>query len=279
LLRNGVQYKPPLTRRKERLEMKKIFVLMIGIAGLALTIAPQVQAQSAADVQEMQKLTDDFQAGKISLPEFQKRITAIQNRMGAGADDEAPPAPQPRQQAQQKGVSLPVQRVTFPGAAAGWPGASAFRRYGITMSQPSPQTPHGITASYQTQGEKLTIYLTKNFIPVDLDEDNVPGKIHERTNFTDAERLAILNHVQRAFGVAVTPKYIDYWNSTIKDPTRKDTAEWGYEIGITVRDTNASANTIMYANGVPAGVEGVVDCIVIEIESHAYDYKNSRDKG
>jgi hypothetical protein len=98
--------------------MKKIFTLLIGIAGLALAIAPRVQAQNAADVQEIQKLTDDFQAGKISLPEFQKRITAIWNRKDADAGDEAPPAPPPRQQAQPPQAAQSAAQLVTPAGKA-----------------------------------------------------------------------------------------------------------------------------------------------------------------
>jgi hypothetical protein len=140
--------------------MKKIVILIFALAVIGLTAAPQVQAQTAADQQEILTLTQDFQAGKITLPEFQRRRTEIQERLiqnipqtPSGGSPMIPP-----QMPQQP----PQQAVQQQGEHAGWPPASAFQnRFKITpFTQPA-----GTTARYDAGENKgviisLEIYLS-----------------------------------------------------------------------------------------------------------------------
>ena len=57
--------------------LKKCFLLIIV---LLVAILTAVSAQSAADVQAMEQLTKDLQAGKITPVEFERRINEIINK-------------------------------------------------------------------------------------------------------------------------------------------------------------------------------------------------------
>jgi hypothetical protein len=131
--------------------MKKIIALIFTLAVMGTMAAPRVQAQTAADQQEILQLTQDFQAGKITQPEFQRRMIEIQNRMMQNLP-QAPSAPQ----------TPPQQAVQQQGEHAGWPPASAFQnRFKITpFTQPA-----GTTARYDAGENRgviisLEIYLT-----------------------------------------------------------------------------------------------------------------------
>jgi hypothetical protein len=233
--------------------MKKILVV-IALMAMGLTAAPLVQAQSAADVQEMQRITADFQAGKITPAEFQKRIEAIQKRMGQGAYDEPAPAAQPRQQAQpQQGAQ--VIKKTYPGSTAGWPAASAFRRYGFAVTQPSLGNPNGITPSYTIQGEKLTIYISKNF-RAEATEAAIEAAIRE-VLWSGADRDALQRHIAAAAGVRDPAVAM-----AVPDPDRKNTSTTRYNISITIQFERFEEDVLLF----DLGFHQTVKWTVIEIE-------------
>jgi hypothetical protein len=229
--------------------MKKIFVV-IALMAMGLTAVPQVQAQSAADVQEMQGITADFQAGKITLPEFQRRIEAVQKRIGQGAYDEPPPAPQQQAQPQQ---GAQVIKKTYPGSTAGWPAASAFRRYGFTITQPSLGNPNGITPSYEIQGEKLTIYISKNF-----SAEATEAAIWE-VLWSSADRDALQRHIAAAAGVRDPAVAM-----AVPDPARKNTGTTRYNISITIQFERFEEDVLLF----DLGFHQTVKWTVIEIEPY-----------
>jgi hypothetical protein len=222
--------------------MKKILVVVIALLAMGLTV---VVAQDAAKLERLQKeleqLVTDAEAGKISSEVFAKRMQEIQQEMTQamgpygtmmknpqGALGQTPQTQQPQEV---------IQKTTYPGTTAGWPAASAFRRYGKTPTQPNLQTPYGITASYKTEGEKLTIYLSKNFNHSDLSSPEKLATISSG-EFSDTERLALLNHIERAFGATVSKSLRDHANSSIfeiQDPNNKSTPTMYYGIQIACR--------------------------------------------
>jgi hypothetical protein len=202
--------------------MKKMFVLMTAVVVMALTIASVLPAQNQADIQEMQEITADFQAGKITLPEFQRRIEAIRNRMGTGAYDEPPRPPQQRQQSQPQQGSQ-IIRKTYTGATAGWPPASAFGRYGFTITQPNLGNPNGISPSYKTEGEKILIYIAKNF-----SAETTQASILEES-MSDTDRNALKRHIALAIGQNQISE-----GTIIPDPNRKNTQTTHYNIRIDI---------------------------------------------
>jgi hypothetical protein len=170
--------------------MKKVLVLIITFMVIGLTV---VSAQSAADIQAMEQLTTDFQAGKVTMQEFQRRMEELVNKAAQqGYQEDTQRNQQQRLQPQGQSSQQQQYQRTYPGATAGWPAASAFRRYGVTIAQPNIQTPHGITYSYKTEGEKLIIYAFKNFTS---DPYSVAG-----AQFNYDESSALQNHFERAFG-------------------------------------------------------------------------------
>ena len=189
--------------------LKKSLFLVLALLVVGLVL---VSAQSAADVQAMEQLTKDLQAGKITPAEFERRINELINKAGAQGYEEDTQQIQQQRQQQPQGQDHSTQRYskTYPGATAGWPAASAFRRYGKTVSQPNIQTPRGITYSHKTEGEKLIIYVFKNFGNDDL------WHVH----FDDTEVLALVNQFQRAFGVELSGYFHGDDEFSIRDPSK-----------------------------------------------------------
>ena len=193
--------------------MLKKIVLLIFVFMLAGTMF--VPAQSAADIQAMEQLTKDLQAGKITPAEFERRMNELINKAGAQGYQEDTQQIQQQRQQQPQDQDHSTQRYskTYPGATAGWPAASAFRRYGKTVTQPNIQTQRGITYSYKTEGEKLIIYVFKNFANDDL------WHVH----FYDMEVLALVNQFQRAYGVELSGYFHGEDEFSIHDPSKKYT--------------------------------------------------------
>jgi hypothetical protein len=241
--------------------MKKGMFLIMALLALGLTA---VYAQNDADIKAMQQLTADFQAGKITIAEFQRQVEAIQQRMTADMQAEAQNNQrQPQQQAQpRQGIAQgTVIRTTFPGATAGWPAASAFRRFGITLSQPTLQTLYGVTYSYKVEGEKLTIYIAKN-----MNQDDIDSLVN--TFFTDQEKQIVLNQVGQAFGVSASEASA----GTIQDPTKKSTAAIRYVIDFR---TGIEPDEIIVSHALGLAE---VEIMSIKIETRSYDPRGP-DKG
>ena len=115
-----------------------ILVIVLLLVGLVV-----VSAQTQADADAMLKLTEDFMAGRITMPEFERRMAEITNRM----EQQTPQVPQQQQQPRQQ-----QQR----GENTGWPPASVFQPYygNIQLRQPV-----GTTARYDSEYD-FVIYLT-----------------------------------------------------------------------------------------------------------------------
>lgn len=88
-----------------------------------------------------------------------------------------------------------LRSATWEGTRSGWPSASAFRRFGFSMRQPSLRTTHGLTFSYLEINDTLEIYIHKNHR---LSEHERRGNI-----WTEAEFNQIKQHVENAFGVTL----------------------------------------------------------------------------
>ena len=121
--------------------MKKVLVLVIAFMVIGLAVVPQVQAQSASDLAEIQRLTDEFLAGRLSMEEFERRTQALLS----GIENQAQQEPQQQQQQQ--------------GANAGWPSNSIFAKYGLSQLR----QPAGTTARYTDGADgqrECTIWIT-----------------------------------------------------------------------------------------------------------------------
>jgi hypothetical protein len=208
--------------------MKKI-LMVIAVAAICLTVIPQVQAQDMAKVQQLSDEANRIEAqarGRAFTVQEMQRLQQIQQEImqAMGMAGQSVPAPQsaiPQQQPQQRQTTQGgIQRITYPGATAGWPATSAFKRYGKTVTQPNIQTAQGITVSYKTEGEKLIVYISKNTDTRTLSATTM----QDFGRFTDAELLALLNHFERAFGAPLSKNYSNTGYFFIEDPTKVNTA-------------------------------------------------------
>ena len=237
--------------------LKKAFFLIITLLVAGFSV---VSAQSAADIQAMEQLARDFQAGKITLPEFQRQMEELTTRAGQQQyQQDQQQLQQQRQQQQSQQQSGEIIRRTFSGATAGWPPASAFRRYGKTVNQPDVkilanpyiQPPHSLTFSYRTQGEKLTIYIFRNFIVGDASQ----ARADMNNNSMDLE--ALRNYFDNAFGGNLS------WEDPGKTnvvPTPTNRGPFPYYT-ITVDFNEYNSNTIV------GGLAGIHETyLVVEIE-------------
>jgi hypothetical protein len=199
---------------RRRNTMKKMFVLMIGIVVMALTLAPLVQAQSAADMKKMEQLQNEAaQIGqRIQLQRRQPTAQEMQ-RLDQIAVEMAKilgVSPEQFKQMQQMGdqsvVAPPsgtgnsgggvlVEDVT--GETKGWAPASAFSgRVGFTLTPPTMETRYGYTASFtRYQPAWLTIYLSKNYMSTDVIADML---------WTAAEQQTIRNHISKESGIKLS---------------------------------------------------------------------------
>jgi hypothetical protein len=159
--------------------MKKIFVLVIALAVIGMTVAPQAQAQEQKKIEQLMKEAEaigkrvEAERRQPTAQEIQ-RLQQIQQEMAAaagygGAIPQQPQSLSPQQQQQLE----QMQRQPQPqwaqeqprrqdqmqqGAKAGWPPASAFQ--GRFKIAPFTQ-PNGTTARYDGfEGGGGTIYLT-----------------------------------------------------------------------------------------------------------------------
>ena len=190
--------------------LKKSLLLVITLLVVGLIVVPQVRAQDYGA--EMEKLTADLMAGRITMQEFERRIAEIEREMtqqnpqaAQQYEQDSRANQQQRQQQQQQSQQRAGQIVggTYAGATAGWPAASVFRRYGVTVNQPNIQSQSGMTYSHRIQGEKLIIYAFKNFIAGD-------AMSMANSGYIDEERRALRMHFESAFG----------GNLEIEDPTK-----------------------------------------------------------
>ena len=72
--------------------VKKSIFLIIALLAVGLTV---VLAQDQAAARELEQLAKDFQAGKITLPEFQRRVAEIQSRNPSTAPGPVTPSGPP----------------------------------------------------------------------------------------------------------------------------------------------------------------------------------------
>ena len=202
--------------------MKKI-CLVIALAAMSLMVVPQVQAQDMAKVQQLSDEANRIDAsakargGTFTAQEMQRLQQIQQEIMQAmGMAGQPVPNPQtvtPQQQPSQSQATGRLEQRTYPGATAGWPPASAFRQYGRTVTLPNLQTPHGITASYKTEGGKLIIYMFRNF--------NTSLTAGQQIDFTSEEKLIINNHFRQAFGAPLGKEWDDFF--FVEDQTKTNT--------------------------------------------------------
>ena len=113
--------------------LKKSIILVLALLVVSLTV---VSAQTQADADAMLKLTEDFMAGRITMPEFERRMAEITSRM----EQQAPQVPQ--QQPQQQPQQRQPQEPQF---VQGWPSTSTFSRVNL----PNLRQPVGITPTYK----------------------------------------------------------------------------------------------------------------------------------
>jgi hypothetical protein len=98
--------------------MKKVLVLVITFMVIGLTV---VSAQDAAAIQ---KLTDDFISGRITLPEFERRMADVEKEY-AQTEQRTQQVPQLQQQSQ------PQQQNN-------WPNRTVLNKYSLgSLTQPS----------------------------------------------------------------------------------------------------------------------------------------------
>ena len=126
---------------------KKSLLLVITLLVVGFVITPRVQAQSESDLAEIQRLTDEFLAGRLSMEEFERRTQALLS----GIENQAQQQPQQQPQQQQR------QQQSQQGANAGWPSESIFRDF---FSNGQINQPGGTTSRYDDDGNGLTIYLS-----------------------------------------------------------------------------------------------------------------------
>jgi len=245
--------------------MKRILTVIVFVA-MVLAVAPQVQAQDFAKMeQEIKQVETDLKAGKINPMQAQQKLIEIQQKylgmsdatIGGGSQrgsvgsdaasqaqnqrlaDQAAQARQPYENQARSGV----EGVPFPGATKGWPPASAFTRYGIkSWTQPSLKSKYGETASYKKEGDKLTIYLSKNIEHSDIDN-------MVRNWFTDEEKIAVITSLAKAAGVNVTRQSYNneiYGLENKPDPQKKSTSSNNWVASYTINfdvDISSDAGT------------------------------------
>ena len=264
--------------------MKKVLVLAIALVAVGLVIVPQVQAQDMAKLTQLQAELERIQAsasarGGSFTPQEVQRMNEIQQEMMQamgpyGGMMEGNPSNQQQQPRQQPaGV---IQRMVYPGARTGWPAASAFRRYGVTVAQPNIQTKDGVTYSYKTEGEKLIIYISKNFSnsvrATEAQVISANGEVDSLGEFNDTQMLAALNHFERAFGAAISSSVgVGGYGGGFKvqDPTKKNTAARVYQIAVNY-DFDVIEGTVPIKIDNISG-EHKVQYFKFEIEPHSYN--------
>ena len=151
---------------------KKRIFLLIALLAVGLTVVhaggqaqgqgeDQGQAMDPGTVEEIERLTKDFQAGKITAPEYQRRMTEIQNRTASRNQGSIDMGNQQRPQVEQQLQQQQAQQTQQQGANAGWPSAAVFRQYEHEKLSVLRQ-PAGTTSSYSTNGEFIIILSNGN---------------------------------------------------------------------------------------------------------------------
>jgi hypothetical protein len=215
--------------------MKKVF-MVIALAAMGLTVIPQVHAQDMAKAQQLSEEANriDAQAkargGNFTAQELQ-RLQQIQQEIMQAMGMAGQPVPNPqsavpqqapaRQPQQSPQAQQGIVRVSYPGATAGQPPASAFTRYGINnWTPPSLKSKYGETVSYKREGDKLSVYISKNC------EANDYASLASEGLFTEEEIKTVINSLARAAGVTVSMQGANFamgFDFDKPDPQRKST--------------------------------------------------------
>jgi hypothetical protein len=198
--------------------MKQKKQLILTLALMIVFGAAQVQAQNtetkAAQIErEVAELTKQYEAGKITVAQFEQKVMEIYNRLSPGMEEEMQREAEQdaeRQEQQRQRESEQAERETeeamrpkMPGTE-GWPPAEAFARYGKTIGKPAGT----YVASYERDGDELTIHLWKNFGLTDPYGTGTPNYPSPTQNYTESEMRAFAAHFERIFG---TPEYGATW--------------------------------------------------------------------
>jgi hypothetical protein len=214
--------------------MKNIFALVIALVVIGMTVAPQVQAQTAAQQRELEQIAKRSMNGLS--PQDRKRVVEIMTdmlmkqgmtRQQAAAfaeanadtlfitdiDETSNVTPEQRQQLEEQERAdqrarqyQPPPPARMPGTA-GWPAAPVFSRYGKTIAKPNVQG----FFSYEKTGDKLVIHIWKT--------QEGAGSIE---HFTGAEYRTVQAAVKSAFGD-------ESWGR-LPDPQRKNAGGRTYYI-------------------------------------------------
>ena len=126
--------------------LKKSIFLFIAFVVVGLVVMPKAQAQGIdlATLREMEQLTTDLEAGRITLPEFQRRMLEIQSRV-SGQNQGTLDATRPTQQQPQL---QPPQQQAQPQNS--WPSSAVFNKFGLgSITQPA-----GTVASFREDNDR-----------------------------------------------------------------------------------------------------------------------------
>ena len=205
--------------------LRKIILLTIVFLMVGLAV---VSAQSAADAAEMQRLTLDWQAGRISFEEYQRRITEISLRSQGGNSGSTSDLERRIQQAEERNTQNYQDSVL--GNDAGWPSASVFGRYGVTLNQPN------ITDSiysYTNFGDVLEIY-------IQFRRNNNSQLPTYNARIQAGE--TIKRHVEAAVGRMVRGAVDTQTEAQIPDPKNRNTNVTRFYITVSVDISEAGTN-------------------------------------
>jgi hypothetical protein len=205
--------------------LRKIILLTITLLVIGLTV---VSAQSAADAAEMQRLTLDWQAGRISFEEYQRRIAEISIRSQGGSSGSTSDLERRIQQAEERNAQTYQDEIL--GNTSGWPSASVFRRYGVTLSQPNIAD---AVYSYTLYGEDLEIY-------VQFRRNSNSQLPAYNTRIQTGE--TIKRHVEAAVGSMVRGTVDSQSEAQISDPQNRNTNVTRFYITVSVETGEAGTN-------------------------------------
>jgi hypothetical protein len=157
---------------EEKMKKNFLLIVLLLVAGFAV-----VTAQDMAKLQQLQQEVERIEMaakarGGNYTPQEQQRLVQIQQEMiqamgplggmvpqgtpnsGGSANTDRQAADIERRVQEAETRNAQNQQDPILGNSRGWPAASVFRRYGVTINQPSTNT----TVSYTLNGEDLTIY-------------------------------------------------------------------------------------------------------------------------
>lgn len=197
--------------------MKKTLFL-IALIAMVLISVPQVQAQTRQQQQELEQIarrsingvsaqdrarvvqimTDVYVAQGMSRTQAAQFAEMAADNMFEGNVAETP-APQQQQGTASTGGQM--HNPVFAEATRGWPAASVFRNEGVqyTLTPPTVNTPNGFTSSYKIEGDRLVIYMGRNY--------NTSSPVSS-IPWTDAEFTQVRNELSRQSGITLT------WNAS-----------------------------------------------------------------